>query len=167
LNSKLVEWRHGSDPSDGQDQLTHFGVSFNQISTSQMLSRVFAEVRRGCPSQSMPEPTLESWASQGVFLMNTTLTVTHGQFNSHANIGWKKAVTIPALEKLSAERDHLVFMLWGVHAKKFDHALDQRRHLVLKAAHPSPRSGGGFRGCGHFGKANKYLSRHGIGEIAW
>jgi uracil-DNA glycosylase len=82
--------------------------------------------------------------------MNTTLTVTHSQFNSHAKIGWKKAVTIPALEKLSAEREHLVFMLWGVHAKKFDHELDQRRHLVLKAAHLSPRSVGGFRGCGQF-----------------
>ena len=159
----------GQDPyaNEGQAIGRAFAVSESTKKMPPSLKNIFAEVRRGCPSQSMPEPTLESWARQGVFLMNTTLTVTHGQFNSHAKIGWKRAVTIPALEKLSAEREHLVFMLWGVHAKKFDHELDQRRHLVLKAAHPSPRSVGGFRGCGHFGKANKYLSKHGIGEIAW
>jgi uracil-DNA glycosylase len=76
-------------------------------------------------------------------------------------------VTIPTLKKLSAEREHLVFMLWGVSAKLFEHILDQRRHLVLKAGHPSRPSLTGFRGCGHFRKANDYLSKYGIEPIIW
>ena len=99
---------------------------------------------------------------------NTTLTVKAGHSNSHANIiRWKEAVTIPTLKKLSDERKHLVFMLWGAHAKSFEHILDQRRHLVLNASHPSPLSVVGFRECGHFRKANNYLSKHGIEPIIW
>ena len=74
---------------------------------------------------------------------------------------------MPALKKLSAEREHLVFMLWGNHARSFENILDQRRHLVLKAAHPSPLSVRGFRECRHFRKANEYLSSHGLAPIAW
>lgn len=131
------------------------------------LKNIFEEVRHDYSSRLMPEPTLESWAKQGVFLLNTTLTVTDGRFNSHAEIGWKKAVTIPTLKKLSAEREHLVFMLWGAHAKSFEDILDHRRHCILKAGHPSPRSAAGFRGCGHFRKANNYLRKHGIEQIIW
>jgi uracil-DNA glycosylase len=84
-----------------------------------------------------------------------------------AKIGWKKAVTIPTLKKLSAEREHLVFMLWGRHAGRFERFLDQQRHRVLKAWHPSPRSVTNFRRCRHFRKANDYLSEHGIEPIIW
>jgi len=158
----------GQDPyaNEGQAIGRAFAVS-ESTEIPPSLKNIFKEVRHDYPSQLMPEPTLESWAKQGVLLLNTTLTVTDGQFNSHANIGWKEALTIPTLKKLSAERQHLVFMLWGAHAKKFEHILDQRRHLVLKAAHPSPRSVAGFRGCRHFLKANKYLSKHGIAKIVW
>jgi uracil-DNA glycosylase len=131
------------------------------------LENIFKEMSHDYPSRLMPEPSLESWAKQGVFLLNTTLTVADGRFNSHAKIGWKEAVTIPTLEKLSAEREHLVFMLWGAHAKSFEHVLDQRRHLVLKASHPSPRSVTHFLGCGHFSRANSYLSKYGIKTIIW
>ena len=131
------------------------------------LKYIFEEVRSDYPPRLMPKRTLESWAKQGVFLLNTTLTVAHGCFNSHANLGWKKAVTIPTLKKLSAEREHLVFMLWGAPAKSFERILDQRRHLVLKAGHPSRPWLTGFRGCGHFRKANSYLSKHGIEPIIW
>lgn len=158
----------GQDPYANDSQA--IGRAFAVSESTEMppsLKNIFKEVRHDYPSQLMPEPTLESWARQGVFLLNTTLTVTDGLFNSHANIGWKEALTIPTLKKLSAEREHLVFMLWGAHAKKFERILDQRRHLVLKAAHPSPRSVAGFQGCGHFGKANKYFGRHGIGKILW
>jgi uracil-DNA glycosylase len=102
-----------------------------------------------------------------VFLLNTTLTVAHGRSNSHADIGWKEVVTIPTLKKLSAGREHLVFILWGVPAKLFEQFLDQRRHLVLKAGHPSRPSLTGFQKCGHFRKANDYLSEHGIEPITW
>jgi uracil-DNA glycosylase len=129
------------------------------------LKNILKEVLREYPRGEKPRPTLESWAKQGVFLLNTTLTVVDGRSNSHSNIGWKEAVTIPTLKKLS-EREHLVFMLWGDHAKSFEHILDQR-HLVLKAWHPSPLSVRDFQGCGHFGKANSYLSEHGIEPIIW
>lgn len=160
----------GQDPYPNEGQA--IGRAFAVSESTKMpgsLKNIFKEVRHDYPSQLMPEPTLESWARQGVFLLNTTLTVAHGQINSHAKIGWKKEVTIPTLKKLSAEREHLVFILWGAHAKKFEHILvRQERHLILKAAHPSPRSvAKGFRGCGHFSKANKYLSKHGILNIVW
>lgn len=158
----------GQDPYANEGQA--IGRAFAVSESTEMppsLKNIFKEVRHDYPSQLMPDPTLKSWARQGVFLLNTTLTVADGLFNSHANIGWKEVLTIPTLKKLSAEREHLVFMLWGAHAKKFERILDQRRHLVLKAAHPSPRSVAGFRGRGHFGKANKYLSKHGIGRIVW
>jgi uracil-DNA glycosylase len=129
------------------------------------------EVGRDYPRQLMPKPTLESWAKQGVLLLNATLTVERnrrGRIISHAKIGWKEAVTIPTLERLSAERKHLVFMLWGDHAKSLEqHILDQPRHLVLKASHPSPLSVVGFQKCGHFRKANDYLSAHGIEPVIW
>jgi uracil-DNA glycosylase len=158
----------GQDPyaNEGQAIGRAFAVS-GSTDIPPSLKNIFKEVQHDYPSHLMPEPTLESWAKQGVFLLNTTLTVADGQFNSHANIGWKEAVTIPTLKKLSAERKHLVFMLWGAHAKSFECFLDQQRHRVLKAAHPSPRSVRHFQGCGHFGKANKYLSEHGIVKIVW
>jgi uracil-DNA glycosylase len=158
----------GQDPyaNEGQAIGRAFGVS-ESTDMPPSLKNIFEEVWHDYPPRLMPKPTLESWAKQGAFLLNTTLTVAHGRFNSHANIGWKEAVTIPTLEKLSAEREHLVFMLWGAHAKSFEHILDQRRHLVLKAWHPSPRSVAGFRGCGHFRKANNYLNKHGIEPIIW
>ena len=158
----------GQDPYANEGQA--IGRAFAVSESTEMppsLKNIFEEVWHDYPPRLMPKPTLESWAKQGVFLLNTTLTVAHGRFNSHANIGWKEAVTIPTLAKLSAEREHLVFMLWGAHAKSFEHILDQRRHLVLKAGHPSPRSVAGFRGCGHFRKANNYLSKHGIEPIIW
>ena len=162
----------GQDPYFNNGQA--IGRAFAVPKSTEMppsLNNIFKEVEREYPPHSAPKVTLESWAKQGVFLLNTTLTVAHGRPNSHAPIGWKKALTIPTLEKLSAEREHLVFMLWGNHAKSFEHFLDQRRHLVLKASHPSPlseaRGADHFRACGHFRKANDYLSMHGIEPIIW
>jgi uracil-DNA glycosylase len=162
----------GQDPyaNEGQAIGRAFAVSESTKKMPPSLNNIFAEVRRGCPS-SMPEPTLESWAKQGVFLLNTALTVEHGRSGSHAAIGWKKAVTIPTVKKLSAERKNLVFMLWGNHAKKFDRFLDPLGHLVLKASHPSPWSAAKgadhFQECNHFCKANDYLRKHGIEPINW
>lgn len=159
----------GQDPyfNEGQAVGRAFAVSESTEKLPPSLKNILKEVERDYPRGLMPEQTLESWAKQGVFLLNTTLTVAHGRSNSHANIGWKEAVTIPTLEKLSAGREHLVFILWGVPAKLFEQFLDQRRHLVLKAGHPSRPSLTGFRKCGHFRKANDYLREHGIEPIIW
>ena len=105
----------GQDPYANEGQA--IGRAFAVSESTEMppsLKNIFEEVWHDYPPRLMPKRTLESWAKQGVFLMNTTLTVAHGRFNSHANIGWKEAVTTPTLEKLSAEREHLVFMLWGL-----------------------------------------------------
>jgi uracil-DNA glycosylase len=160
----------GQDPyaREGQAIGRAFAVSKSTKTVPRSLKNIFKEVLHDYPRRLEPEPTLESWAKQGVFLLNTALTVKAGHRNSHAKIiKWKEAVTTPTLEKLSIEREHLVFMLWGAHAKLFEHFLDQRRHLVLKAGHPSPLSVKFFRKCGHFRKANNYLSMHGIEPIIW
>jgi len=154
-------------PNEGQAIGRAFAVSESTTKVPPSLKNILKEVERDYPRGLMPDQTLESWAKQGVFLLNTTLTVAHGCFNSHANLGWKNAVTIPTLEKLSAGREHLVFMLWGAPAKSFEQILDQRRHLVLKAGHPSRPWLTGFRGCGHFRKANDYLSEHDIEPVIW
>lgn len=153
-------------PNEGQAIGRAFAVS-ESTKAPRSLNNILEEVRHDYPNQLMPERTLESWAKQGVFLLNTTLTVVDGEINSHANIGWKEAVTTPTLKKLSAEREHLVFMLWGRHAGRFERFLDQQRHRILKAGHPSPLSVKGFQECGHFRKANDYLRKHGIEPIIW
>ena len=156
-------------PSKGQAIGRAFAVPKSTKVLPRSLKNIFDEVRLDYPGQLMPKSTLESWAKQGVFLLNTTLTVEGGRSNSHnAKLGWKKAVTIPTLKKLSDEREHLVFMLWGRHAKSFENILDRQRHLILKASHPSPLSVlKGFRKCGHFSKANDYLGEHSIDPIIW
>jgi uracil-DNA glycosylase len=159
----------GQDPyfNAGQAIGRAFAVS-EWTDVPRSLKNIFAEVKLDYPSGLEPNRTLESWAKQGVFLLNATLTVAHGHPNSHASNGWKEALTIPTLKKLSAEREHLVFMLWGAHAGAFERFLDQRRHKILKASHPSPLSvRHGFQGCGHFRKANEYLSEHGMEPITW
>ncbi len=158
----------GQDPYASEHQA--IGRAFAVSKSTKMppsLKNILEEVRRDYPRGLMPKLTLQWWAEQGVFLLNTTLTVKDGCFNSHAKIGWKKAVIIPTLKELSDEREHLVFMLWGRHAKSFERVLDQGRHKVLKASHPSPRSVAHFQGCGHFRKANDYLREHGIEPINW
>jgi uracil-DNA glycosylase len=153
-------------PNEGQAIGRAFAVP-KSTAVPRSLNNIFKEVLRDYPHGSRPELTLESWANQGVFLLNTTLTVEDGRSNSHVKIGWKRAVTILTLKKLSDEREHLVFMLWGRHAGRFERFLDQQRHRVLKAWHPSPLSVAGFRECGHFREANKYLGKHGIEPIIW
>jgi uracil-DNA glycosylase len=160
----------GQDPyaREGQAIGRAFAVPESTEKMPRSLKNIFEEVRRDYPHGEMPKPTLQSWANHGVLLLNTTLTVRQGSIYSHSDIGWKEAVTIPTLEKLSAEREHLVFMLWGNHAKSFkQHILNQPRHLVLEASHPSPRSVKFFRKCGHFREANNYLKKHGIEPIIW
>lgn len=163
----------GQDPyiKKGQAIGRAFAVSESAKKVPPSLNNILTEVRRDNPRGEMPKPTLESWAKDGVLLLNTTLTVAHGHPDSHAPVGWKKAVTIPTLKKLSVERKNLVLMLWGNHAKSLETILDQKRHRVLKASHPSPlsatRGDDHFKECGHFRKANDYLRKHGIEPINW
>ncbi|UOP05069.1 uracil-DNA glycosylase [Conchiformibius kuhniae] len=118
----------------------------------------FVPPRHGC---------LDAWARQGVLLLNTVLTVRAHQAHSHADYGWE-TFTDRVIAQLNAHREHLVFLLWGRHAQRRAELVDTARHLVLKAAHPSPLSVyRGFFGCRHFSQTNAYLRAHGIGEIDW
>ncbi|MEI6522439.1 MAG: uracil-DNA glycosylase [Bacteroidota bacterium] len=110
---------------------------------------------------------LESWANQGVLLLNAVLTVRANQPGSHKDIGWH-FFSDNIISHLSANCHNLVFLLWGNFAKTKIKLIDHNKHLVLTAAHPSPFSASnGFFGCKHFSKTNKYLRLNKISEINW
>ncbi len=110
---------------------------------------------------------LEAWADQGVFLLNTILTVRGGSPGSHQGRGWEE-FTASAVRRLSEEREGLVFLLWGRHAQAQEHLIDASRHHVLKAPHPSPFSANrGFFGCRHFSRTNGLLAKAGAKPIDW
>ncbi len=110
---------------------------------------------------------LSFWADQGVLLLNATLTVQQGQPASHQGKGWE-TFTDAAIDALSRQREHIVFLLWGSYAQQKGRIIDRSRHLVLEAPHPSPLSAHrGWFGCNHFVKTNQYLEQHGIDPIRW
>jgi len=114
--------------------------------------------RQGC---------LSDWARQGVFLLNSVLTVEQGQAAAHQGRGWE-TFTDNVIAHLSDEREHLVFMLWGSYAQKKGQVIDSKKHLVLKSPHPSPLSAHrGFLGCRHFSQANDYLLQNKQSAIDW
>lgn len=110
---------------------------------------------------------LERWATQGVLLLNATLTVRAGASGSHQNKGWE-TFTDAVIKTISDKKEHVVFLLWGRYAqKKGEGLIDETKHLVLRAAHPSPLAGGKFFGCKHFSQTNAYLERHEKKPIQW
>ncbi|RKZ80744.1 MAG: uracil-DNA glycosylase [Gammaproteobacteria bacterium] len=110
---------------------------------------------------------LESWAKQGVLLLNAVLTVEDSHANAHQGKGWEQ-FTDKVIATVNEHCEHVVFMLWGSYAQKKGAVIDSERHLVLKAPHPSPLSAHrGFFGCHHFSKANNYLQQHGKAAINW
>jgi uracil-DNA glycosylase len=110
---------------------------------------------------------LEVWAAQGVFLLNSVLTVEQGQAAAHQGKGWER-FTDRVIAILNEQRSHLVFMLWGSYAQKKAAFVDRQKHCVLEAPHPSPLSAHrGFLGCRHFSKANEYLRKNGQQTIDW
>ena len=115
----------------------------------------------------LPHGDLQTWAKQGVLLLNATLTVRAHSPASHQKKGWEEFTDV-AIRELSNQHEHIVFMLWGNYAKNKGAHIDRNRHLVLEAPHPSPFSASnGFFGCKHFSRANTYLTAHGETPIAW
>jgi uracil-DNA glycosylase len=118
----------------------------------------------------MPIPqhgNLTRWAQQGVLLLNACLSVRENDPLSHSKIGWI-SFTDSVIGKISSEKKHIVFLLWGKFAQEKQALIDETKHLVLKAAHPSPYSANnGFFGCRHFSKTNEYLVKHGIDPVDW
>lgn len=165
----------GQDPyhEPGQAQGLAFYVPPN-IRTPPSLLNIAKELANEYPERAIPQglqnpviPDLLSWADQGVLLLNATLTVAAGVAGSHQGKGWER-FTDAVVDRLAEGRKNLVFMLWGAYAQRKGAMIDDSRHLVLSAAHPSPLSAmRGFFGCGHFRKANEYLAQHGVEPIKW
>lgn len=158
----------GQDPYHGEGQA--HGLSFSVpegIAKPPSLVNIFKEIHADL---SLPIPqtgNLEKWADQGVLLLNATLTVRANLAGSHQKRGWEN-FTDAAIKRLSEKRENLVFILWGRFAQNKEVLIDANKHLILKAAHPSPFSAyNGFLGCRHFSKTNEYLRSKGIGEIDW
>jgi uracil-DNA glycosylase len=159
----------GQDPYHGDDQAHGLSFSVRQgIKAPPSLVNIYKELHHDLGIKNDKNlGDLSSWATQGVLLLNASLTVRANQPNSHAGIGWQK-FTDKVIQLLNDEFEHLVFMLWGNFAKEKGAHIDSRKHLILKAAHPSPFSvEKGFFGCKHFSKANEYLMIHGKLPIDW
>lgn len=158
----------GQDPYHGQGQA--HGLSFSVpdgVPTPPSLQNVYKEIEDDLGIVEPPTGNLERWAKQGILLLNATLTVEKGNAGSHQGLGWEQ-FTDAVIKKISDEKEHVVFMLWGKYAQEKGTVIDAHKHLVLKAAHPSPFSANhGFFGCKHFSKANAYLEEHGIEPIEW
>ncbi len=158
----------GQDPYHGQGQA--MGLSFSVpkgIRQPPSLINIFKELHNDV---GIPIPTtgdLTPWAAQGVMLLNAALTVRAGEPNSHAKIGWHQ-FTDAVIKKVSDEKEGIVFLLWGAFAHQKQELIDQSKHHVLKAAHPSPFSADkGFFGCRHFSKTNEYLVKQKQQPIDW
>jgi uracil-DNA glycosylase len=136
------------------------------VRTPPSLVNIYKELQTDVGASIPSHGDLTAWAQQGVFLLNAMLTVEKNQAASHQKIGWQ-TFTDAVIRKLSQQREHLVFMLWGGFAKKKKELIDTSRHLVLEAAHPSPLAGGAFFGCRHFSQANDYLAKHGYAPVDW
>lgn len=158
----------GQDPYHGPGQA--HGLSFSVrpgVPFPPSLLNIFKEIKSDLGIDMPPNGDLTRWAKQGVFLLNATLTVRAGQAGSHQKHGWEE-FTDSVIHTISEKRSHVVFLLWGAYAGKKAELIDQQKHLILKAPHPSPLSAHrGFLGCKHFSKANEYLQSKGIEPIKW
>ena len=111
--------------------------------------------------------SLEKWSKQGVFLLNSTLTVRKKKAGSHQNKGWEK-FTDNCIKKISEKKEKIIFLLWGKYAQKKERIIDKKKHFVLKSSHPSPLSSHlGFFGCKHFSKTNEILKSIDKKTILW
>lgn len=161
----------GQDPyhQPGQAEGLSFSVP-SGIRTPPSLLNIKKEIERdlGRPS-IIQDGHLMPWVLQGVLLLNSILTVRAGSPGSHRGIGWEE-FTDAVIERLAAEREHLVFLLWGSYARAKGSSIDRQKHLVLETVHPSPLGQSGrekFIGSGHFRLANDYLKSHGYSPIEW
>ncbi|MFS2222010.1 uracil-DNA glycosylase [Pantoea sp. B65] len=159
----------GQDPYHGPNQA--HGLAFSVlpgVPVPPSLANMYKELASDIPGFTRPNHGfLESWARQGVMLLNTVLTVEGGKAHSHARFGWE-TFTDNVIAAINQHREGVVFLLWGSHAQKKGSIIDRQRHYVLQAPHPSPLSAHrGFLGCGHFSKTNAYLRERGETPIDW
>ncbi len=158
----------GQDPYHEPGQAN--GLAFSVYDGTPLppsLINIFKEIESDTGIKPYSSGDLRRWSSQGVMLLNSTLTVKAGQAGSHQGHGWEE-FTDAVISYLSRERSGLVFMLWGSYARRKGASIDRSRHLVLESPHPSPLSAHrGFFGNHHFSLANDYLKRQGKEPIDW
>ncbi len=158
----------GQDPYHGHHQA--HGLAFSVptgIAIPPSLQNIYKEILADTGSPSQTHGDLTAWADQGVLLLNSTLTVKANTAGSHQHLGWE-TFTDAVIKTVSTEREHVVFLLWGAFAIKKRTLVDETKHLVLTAPHPSPLSAHrGFLGCKHFSQCNAYLAKHQHPPILW
>jgi uracil-DNA glycosylase len=159
----------GQDPYHGKNQAHGLAFSVNEsVRTPPSLQNIFKELQDDIPgTPTPPNGNLDRWAQQGVLLLNATLTVRAATPGSHQKKGWEE-FTDAVIRQVSAGRPHVVFILWGAYAQKKEELIDGSKHLILKAAHPSPYSADrGFFGSKPFSQANAWLEKNGETPIEW
>lgn len=159
----------GQDPYHGEGQA--HGLSFSVrkgVAPPPSLVNIFKEIQTDVGINNLGKHgELTKWAQEGVLLLNSVLTVRADQARSHRGLGWENFTT-DVIKLLNQREKPMVFMLWGGDAKAKQQFITNPKHLILKAAHPSPLSAyNGFFGCRHFSKANEFLRANGMGEIDW
>jgi uracil-DNA glycosylase len=158
----------GQDPYHGPDQA--HGLSFSVkkgVRVPPSLSNIFTELESDLGIKRPSHGDLTGWAMQGVLLLNSVLSVEQGRAGSHQGRGWEQ-FTDAVVSALNKSERPLVFMLWGAHAQRKGAAIDQQRHCILRAPHPSPLSAHrGFFGCRHFSQANAFLGAQGLQSVDW
>lgn len=159
----------GQDPYHGPNQA--HGLSFSVlpgVKTPPSLANMYKELATDIKGFTIPEHGyLQSWAQQGVLLLNTVLTVEQGNAHSHAKIGWE-TFTDRAIEYINDNTEGVIFLLWGAHAQKKCKKIELERHHVLTSAHPSPLSAyRGFFGCKHFSETNALLTMMNKSSVDW
>jgi uracil-DNA glycosylase len=158
----------GQDPYHGKDQA--HGLCFSVqpgIPLPPSLVNIYKELKSDLGIAIASTGCLVHWAEQGVLLLNSVLTVEEGRPASHQGKGWEQ-FTDRVIGILNEQKSNVVFLLWGAYAQKKGQFIDNNKHCVLKAAHPSPFSAyQGFFGCKHFSLTNTYLENHGLPPIDW
>jgi len=158
----------GQDPYHGPGQA--HGLCFsvrNGVDYPPSLKNIFKEINNDIGAPIPGSGDLSRWSSQGVLLLNATLTVKAHMAGSHQKKGWE-TFTDDVIRKVSAKKDHVVFLLWGAYAQQKGEMIDKSRHLVLESVHPSPLSASrGFFGNHHFSRANDFLRSKGLTPINW
>ena len=158
----------GQDPYHGKDQAHGLCFSVKEgIAVPPSLKNIYKELYSDLNIPISNSGNLTKWAMQGVLLLNATLTVREGEAGSHQGKGWE-IFTDQVIRTVSDLRAGVVFLLWGKYAQDKQELIDEQKHFILKAPHPSPFSANrGFFGCHHFSEVNNILLENGLGTIDW
>lgn len=158
----------GQDPYHGKGQAHGLCFSVQDgIKPPPSLVNIYKEINKDIGLPIPNHGNLTKWAQQGILMLNASLTVRAGEPMSHAKIGWAD-FTDAVIRKVSEQKKGVVFLLWGKFAQAKQELIDETKHQVLKAAHPSPYSAdAGFFGCRHFSRTNEYLMKEGLDPIDW